>query len=201
MTLRSRDILTEPKLDVILQRMLHQVLERHPQLDRLCLIGLQPRGVFLARRLRETLLEAKPGAPFYYGELDATFHRDDFRRGERVLIPAETRMDFLVEGKEVILIDDVLYTGRTVRAALSALLEFGRADEVELLVLVDRRRRRDLPIKADYVGVAIDTMPWEHVEVDLPEEGPRAVRIEAQSEDAPSEDASADTSGHPPKSF
>jgi pyrimidine operon attenuation protein/uracil phosphoribosyltransferase len=124
------------------------------------------------------LNELRPEAYFDYGELDVTFHRDDFRRGDSLLVPQSTSIDFLVEERHVLLVDDVLYTGRTVRAAMSALMDFGRAAEIELLVLIDRRRRRNLPVQADYVGMSVDTLPSERIYVELEEEhGKTSVRL------------------------
>lgn len=109
------------------------------------------------------------GQPVLCGNLDITFFRDDFRRRERPLIPSITNLDFSIENKKVVLVDDVLYTGRTIRSGLDALMTFGRPSKVELLVLVDRRFRRDLPIQADYVGKAVDTLISERVSVEWKE--------------------------------
>ena len=114
------------------------------------------------------------------GALDITFYRDDFRRKDKPLIPSATNLDFSVENKRVILVDDVLYTGRTIRAALDALVDFGRPKDVELLVLIDRKLHRDLPIQAKYVGKTIDSIEEERVTVDL--EG-QSVWITPKNED------------------
>jgi pyrimidine operon attenuation protein/uracil phosphoribosyltransferase len=115
------------------------------------------------------VLEQILGQPVLCGNLDITFFRDDFRRRERPLIPSITNLDFSIENKKVVLVDDVLYTGRTIRSGLDALMTFGRPSKVELLVLVDRRFRRDLPIQADYVGKAVDTLISERVSVEWKE--------------------------------
>jgi pyrimidine operon attenuation protein/uracil phosphoribosyltransferase len=114
-------------------------------------------------------MEINPNAHIEYGELDISFYRDDFRRRE-LIVPSATKMDIVVEAKNVILIDDVLYTGRTIRAALDALLDFGRPLRVELLALIDRKFSRELPIAADYIGQSIDTIASEKVLVQLQSE-------------------------------
>lgn len=157
-------------LAVQLRRLAHQLVERHDDFTASALLGLQTRGAPVVRRL-EALLTEITGQPVRAGLLDATFHRDDFRR-RPVRVAAGslprasvTQLDFPLEGQRVVLVDDVLFTGRTVRAALDALLAYGRPAAVELLVLVDRRHRRDLPIEATYVGMTVDTLPTEHVRV------------------------------------
>lgn len=107
--------------------------------------------------------------PVVCGNLDITFYRDDFRRRENPLIPSATNIDFVIENKKVVLVDDVLYTGRTIRAGLDALLAFGRPEKVELLTLIDRRFNRDLPIQPDYVGKTVDTLVSERVSVEWKE--------------------------------
>jgi pyrimidine operon attenuation protein/uracil phosphoribosyltransferase len=114
-------------------------------------------------------LEQILGKEVLCGTLDITFYRDDFRRTEKPLIPSVTNIDFVIENKKVVLVDDVLYTGRTIRSGLDALLAFGRPQKVELLTLVDRRFRRDLPIQADYIGKTVDTLVSERVSVEWKE--------------------------------
>lgn len=164
-----RELYTQPKMAIMLQRMAHQLAERHPNPEQLCLLGIQPRGVLLGRRLHRLLAELTGYAQVPYGELDVTFYRDDVRRTQAPLAPNATRVDFIIEGKDVVLIDDVLFTGRTIRAAIDAMLAFGRPANVELAVLVDRSRLRELPIHPDYVGIAIDTLQDEHVKVEWQE--------------------------------
>ncbi len=155
-----------------LRRLAYQVLERADAAAEAVppvLLGLQRGGAPVAERLHELLTEIT-GQPVRLGLLDATFHRDDFRRrparpGGGLPPGNTTRLDFALEGQRVVLVDDVLFTGRTVRAALDALLTYGRPASVELLVLVDRRHRRDLPIEASYVGLPVDSLPTERVEV------------------------------------
>jgi len=177
----QRVVVAHDRLPLTLQRMAHQLLERHPGLEQVALVGIQPRGVFLGRRMVDVLKRLLPEDSIQYGELDVTFHRDDFRRGHAPLVPNRTSIDFVVEGLTVVLIDDVLYTGRTVRAALDALLAFGRPRSTELMTLIDRKRFRHLPIEADYVGRAIDTLANERVVVKFAEDdGEDVVRIEAR---------------------
>lgn len=168
------------RLDLTLHRLLLEVVEVHPGLQDTCLVGIQPRGVFLSRRLVAYAQKEFPELDINYGELDVTFHRDDFRRKGSPLVPNTTKIDFLIEEKDVILIDDVLFSGRTVRAALSALLAFGRPRSVELLVLVNRKRSRHYPIEPAYTGIAVDTLVSENVVVELTETHQRdSIRIES----------------------
>lgn len=163
-------IWSEDRFQVTIERLARQLIERHETFEGKALIGLQPRGVFLARKLRQRL-ENRLGADVVpYGELDVTFYRDDFRRREELLLPEESMINFQLEGKQVILVDDVLFTGRTVRAGLDALLDYGRPSSVELLVMVDRRFSRHLPLDSDYVGIRVDTRLSQNVKVEWAEE-------------------------------
>lgn len=160
-------------------RLCHELLENHKDFSDTVILGIQPRGIFLAKRIYEMLGDLLPNVNIPYGELDVTFFRDDFRKHESPLQASSTTVDFSIENKRVILVDDVLYTGRTVRAALDAMLAFGRPSDVQLLVLVDRRQKRQLPIEPIYVGIAVDTMDAEKVIVRLNEgKGKDFVRIE-----------------------
>lgn len=161
-------ILNEKQFELTLQRLCHQLIENHDDFSNTVLIGLQPRGVHVLNRLKR-MIERKLGNTVQCGNLDITFYRDDFRRRERPLIPSVTNIDFIIEGKNVVLIDDVLFTGRTIRSGLDALLAFGRPQKVELLALVDRRFKRDLPIQGDYIGKAVDTLVSERVAVEWSE--------------------------------
>lgn len=175
------ELFSPGKLEVVLLRLCHQLIEHHGDFSDSVLLGIQPRGVHLGSRMKALLEKLQPGLSIPYGDLDVTFQRDDIRRHETPLLPNKTRIDFLIEGKKVILIDDVLYTGRTVRAALDAMLAFGRPATVELLVLVDRNRKRELPVEALYVGVKVDTLDREKVIVRLREGGGEdSVRIESR---------------------
>jgi pyrimidine operon attenuation protein/uracil phosphoribosyltransferase len=156
-------ILNEQQLAVTIQRLAHQLLENHLDLQNTVLIGIQPRGIYFSDRIvRQLGTEMDPGR-IQYGKLDITFYRDDVRNGLHQL--NQTNIPFSIEGKEVVLIDDVLWTGRTIRAALDALLDFGRPAKVELCVLIDRRFSRQLPIQADYVGRPIDSIITQKVKV------------------------------------
>ncbi|MGB0917117.1 MAG: bifunctional pyr operon transcriptional regulator/uracil phosphoribosyltransferase PyrR [Flavobacteriales bacterium] len=170
MSLESRIILDHQQLNLSIERICYQLIENHNDFSETVLVGLQPRGVFVAKRIHERL-EKLTGKTILVGSLDITFNRDDHRRRDIPLIPSVTEMDFLVEGKKVIMIDDVLFTGRTIRAGMDAMMAFGRPTEIELVVLIDRRFSRQLPIEPNYVGVRIDTIVSERVEVALSEDG------------------------------
>lgn len=166
--MKKQVILDNQQVQLTMNRLAYQLIENHENFENTVLIGLQPRGILVLERLKG-LLESITGKPITCGQLDITFHRDDFRRREKPLIPSVTNIDFTIEGKEVVLIDDVLYTGRTIRAGLDALMAFGRPKRVELMVLIDRRFQRDLPIQADYVGNAVDALHSERVSVEWKE--------------------------------
>jgi len=157
-------LLTATEVNIILHRLACQLIENHLDFKNTVLIGIQPRGVQLANRLRDILMQEYQVKDVALGFLDITFFRDDFRRGE-TLEANKTQIDFLVENKKVIFIDDVLYTGRSINAALSAIQSFGRPSEVELLVLIDRRFSRHLPIQPDYRGRQVDAINNEKVVV------------------------------------
>jgi len=162
-----KTILSEQQMALSIQRLAHQMLENNQEMINTVIIGLQPRGVFLSDRIVAALKEIIPGHSFHYGKLDITFYRDDVRK--TLHIANETDIPFSIEGKSVILIDDVLYTGRTIRAALDALLDFGRPSKVSLCVLIDRRFSRELPIQPDYAGKAIDSIFTDKVKVNWKE--------------------------------
>lgn len=143
------------------------MIEVHNDFSETVIIGLQPRGIYLARRIQQGLQSILKNKEILTGELDTTFYRDDFRQKE--LIPNRTNIDFLIEDKNVVLIDDVLFTGRTIRSGLDAMLAFGRPKDVELLVLVDRRFSRNVPIQAKYVGITIDSIASQNVKVEWKE--------------------------------
>ncbi len=158
-------ILNETQVDLTIRRLCYQLIETHNDFQNTVLIGLQPRGIHVLSRLKDQL-ELILQHAVVCGNLDITFYRDDFRRRERPLIPSVTNIDFVIESKNVVLIDDVLHTGRTIRSGLDALMAFGRPNKVELLTLIDRRFQRDLPIQADYVGYTVDTLISEKVSVE-----------------------------------
>ena len=164
-----KSILTPQQISLTIKRLANQVIENHYPFDNTVLIGIQPRGIFLSNRIVEEIREECNDIPFKYGKLDITFYRDDIRK--ELHVPNKTDISFSIEGKKVVLIDDVLYTGRTIRAAMDALMDFGRPDKVELLVLIERRYSRQLPIQADYVGKAIDSIISQKVKVHWQESG------------------------------
>jgi len=163
-----KTILDKHQLHLTILRLAHQLLENHSKLDNVVFIGLQPRGVQISRLMVENIRRLSPGEKVQYGVLDITFYRDDVRQELR--IANKTDISFSIEGKIVILIDDVLYTGRTIRAALDAIQDFGRPKKIELCVLVDRRFNRELPIQPDYCGKAIDTAFSQRVKVEWDKE-------------------------------
>lgn len=157
-------ILDKQQLHLTISRLAHQLLENQLNLDDVVFIGLQPRGVRVSDKLVENIRQLHPAEKIQYGVLDITFYRDDIR--DELHVANKTDIPFSIEGKKVILIDDVLYTGRTIRAALDAIQDFGRPQKVELCVLVDRRFNRELPIQPDYCGKAIDTVISQKVKVE-----------------------------------
>ena len=158
-----KPILKGQELAITIKRLAHQVLENHVNLNNTVLIGIQPRGIFLSDKIVDEIKKEFPAARVQYGKLDITFYRDDIRK--ELHIANRTDIPFSIEGKNIVLIDDVLYTGRTIRAALDALLDFGRPEKVELCVLIDRRFSRQLPIQPDYIGRSIDAIVSQKVKV------------------------------------
>ena len=162
---KGKVILDSERFELTLERLCHQLIESYDKFDNTCLIGVQPRGVMLANRIHQKLLSILKIKKIEYGKLDITFYRDDFRTRVKPLSPNSIEMNFLVEDKKVILIDDVLYSGRTIQAAMTALNHYGRPRKVELLALVDRRFNRDLPVQSDYIGVTVDAVDEAYVQV------------------------------------
>ncbi|BFG69552.1 bifunctional pyr operon transcriptional regulator/uracil phosphoribosyltransferase PyrR [Sediminibacterium sp. KACHI17] len=158
-----KTILSAQQLTLTVKRLAHQILENNATLQDTVIIGLQPRGIFLSDRIVGELRSLTTAEAIRYGKLDITFYRDDVRQG--LHIANSTDIPFSLENKHVILIDDVLYTGRTIRAALDALLDFGRPAKVSLCVLIDRRFSRELPIQPDFSGKTIDTIISQKVKV------------------------------------
>lgn len=159
-----KSILSGQQLGITIKRLAHQVIENHGNFSDSVIIGLQPRGIFLSDQIVEEMKKELPATPIQYGKLDITFYRDDVRTN--LHIANKTDIPFSIENKKVVLIDDVLYTGRTIRAALDALIDFGRPTKVELCVLIDRRFSRELPIQPDYVGKSIDSIVSQRVKVE-----------------------------------
>ena len=158
-----KTILSEQQLALTVKRLTHQILENNIHLTNTVIIGLQPRGIFLSDRIVNELKKLVLPTEILYGKLDITFYRDDVRKS--LHIANHTDIPFSIENRRVVLIDDVLYTGRTIRAALDALLDFGRPSQVSLCVLIDRRFNRELPIQPDYTGKVIDTIISQKVKV------------------------------------
>ncbi|WP_081212236.1 bifunctional pyr operon transcriptional regulator/uracil phosphoribosyltransferase PyrR [Salegentibacter sediminis] len=162
-------LLTSKEIDIILHRLACQLVENHTDFKDSVLIGIQPRGVYLAERILKILQKEYKLKDLKWGQLDITFYRDDFRRSDKPLEANKTKIDFVVEDKRVIFIDDVLYTGRSTRAALTAIQSFGRPREIELMSLIDRRFSRHLPIQPDYSGRQVDAINEEKVKVNWKE--------------------------------
>lgn len=162
-------LLNTKEVNIILHRLACQLIEKHTDFSNTVLVGLQPRGIFLAQRLKSLLIDNYNLPDVQLGVLDITFYRDDFRRSDKVLEANSTEIDFLIENKRVVFIDDVLYTGRSIRAALTAIQSFGRPSEIELLTLIDRRFSRHLPIQPDYRGRQVDAINDEKVLVNWSE--------------------------------
>jgi pyrimidine operon attenuation protein/uracil phosphoribosyltransferase len=166
-------------VDRVLARLAHEIIEHHPDLDALAFIGIRTRGVPLAERLRG-VIAVQAGRRVPLGSLDITLYRDDVTAMGAHAVLRETRIPFPLDGKRIVLVDDVLYTGRTIRAALDGLNDFGRPKSIELAVLIDRGHR-ELPIHADFVGKVIPTREEDEVKVRLKEiDGEDSVRIEAR---------------------
>lgn len=155
-----KSILSEQQVALSIKRLAHEILENHLKLQDTVIIGIQPRGIYVSDRIVNELKMLTTDT-IKYGKLDITFYRDDVRK--ELKIANKTDINFSIENKHVVIIDDVLWTGRTIRAALDALLDFGRPATVELCVLIDRRFSRELPIQADYVGRTIDTFASQKV--------------------------------------
>jgi pyrimidine operon attenuation protein/uracil phosphoribosyltransferase len=185
----ARVLLDEAAISRTLTRIAHEIIEANPDLDRVALIGIHTRGVPLAQRLRRLIHEFS-GEEVASGSLDITFYRDDVqvRGGEPPKqaqpVVRSTRLDFPLEGMTCVLVDDVLYTGRTIRAAIDALFDYGRPERVQLAVLADRGHR-ELPIRPDYVGKNLPTSRGERIQVQLVEvdEVDRVLLVPAPEED------------------
>jgi pyrimidine operon attenuation protein/uracil phosphoribosyltransferase len=161
----NKILLDSKKIEIILSRLVYELIENHKDFHDTVLLGLQPRGVFLIDKILEVFKRDHPKIKIKSGILDYTFFRDDFRRSEKTLSASSTKIDFSIENKNVVLIDDVLFTGRSIKAAMSSIDTYGRPKSIELLVLIDRRFKREIPIEANYCGAKIDTFKGDRVKV------------------------------------
>ena len=158
-------LLNSKKIDLILNRLVCELVENHKDFNNTVLIGLQPRGTYLIEKILDIFKKKYPNINIKSGILDFTFFRDDFRRSEKTLKASSTQINFSIENKNVVLIDDVLFTGRSIKAAMSSIDSYGRPNSIELLVLIDRRYKREIPIQANYCGAKIDTFKGDKVNV------------------------------------
>ena len=161
--MQKRTLLDGQKFQITIKRLCHQLIENHNDFSNTVLIGIQPRGAYFADRVHQELSKILKTDHIKKGNLDITFFRDDFRRKDGLVTASSNSIDFIIEGKQVILIDDVLWTGRTIRAATDALLAYGRPERVELMVLIDRRFSRHLPIEPNYIGQQVDCVDSQKV--------------------------------------
>ena len=179
---KGRVILKGDRFDITIERMCHELIENYGDFSDTCIVGIQPRGVFFADRIANHLTTLLGAAVPFYGKLDITFHRDDFRTRDKSISGNKTEMDFLVENRRVLLVDDVLYSGRTVQAAMSAIQNYGRASQMELAVLIDRRFNRHLPIQPDYTGIVVDALDEAYVKVEWEEhDGQSQIKLFSKS--------------------
>lgn len=158
-------ILDQKLFNLTIKRLCFELIENHDNFEHSVLIGLQPRGVFLAQRLKFELEKIIPGLELNTGKLDITFYRDDFRRRDIPISANKTEIDFVIENKNVVLIDDVFYTGRSLRSGLDAMLAFGRPKKVEMLALIERKYSRQFPLQPDYIGKSVDSLSSQRVDV------------------------------------
>ena len=168
MTKKSR-LFDNKRLEITINRLCQELIENHKNFSDTVLVGLQPRGIYFLNRIKKNL-DSILNKEIQIGYLDTTFYRDDFRSKE-VPKAKETLMPFLVDDKNVVIIDDVLFTGRTVRSAMEGIMNFGRPKKIELLVLIDRKYSRDVPIEPTYYGIKINTITSDRIEVNLREQG------------------------------
>lgn len=168
--MEKRLIIDSKQLQITIDRLCSQLVENHDDFRDTVIIGLQPKGIYLSERIGKKVSQLC-GLEVPLGCLDSTFFRDDFRKSGKPLVANTTKIPFHIENKKVILIDDVLYTGRSVRAAMDAMIAFGRPAKVELLALINRKYSRDLPIQANYVGLGVNCLDTERVLVELKEQG------------------------------
>ena len=173
---QKRLILSSPLLEIMISRLCQQLIENHQDFADSVLLGLQPRGIYFAERIVSELKKIT-NQNIHLGYIDATFYRDDFRRRDAPIAAKATKVDFGIENKKVILVDDVLATGRMVRAAIDAMQALGRPQKIELLVLIDRQYNREVPIEANYIGLKVNTLDNQKVLVEWKEQGHEADKI------------------------
>ena len=162
----ERQILNQKDIQITIERLCQQLIEHHGDFKNTVIVGVQPRGTFLSNRIIAKLKQLLNTTNLESGSLDISFYRDDLRRRDEPIVPEVMDMNLSLEGKDVVLIDDVLFTGRSIRSAIDALMAFGRPKSVELLTLIDRRFSRHLPIQPNYVGRTIDAIDSERVIVE-----------------------------------
>ena len=163
--IKDKKIVSSSQFRIMIDRLANELIENHCDFKDTIIVGLQPRGVEFSKRIVDKLISITDNKDIYSGSLDITFFRDDFRRRDLPIQAKELDMNMSIEGKRVVLIDDVLFTGRSIRAALDALMIFGRPKQVELMVMIDRRLKRHLPIEPNYVGKIVDSISSEKVMV------------------------------------
>ena len=167
--LEPKILISDRRFGITLERLAHQLIENYGTFENTALVGVQSRGVLLGERLHQRLQTITALTDIPFGKLDITFYRDDFRTRTDPIRANRTEFDFSLDGKRIILVDDVLYSGRTIHAALSALNQYGRPESVELLVMIDRRFNRQIPIEPDYIGQSVDALDKAYVRVQLRE--------------------------------
>ena len=160
---KEKQIVNSKEFSIMIERLSHQLLENHSNFSDTLLVAIQPRGTHLAKRIVDKLKYISGNQDICFESLDITFFRDDFRRREEPIQAQILDMTSSIEGKKVLLIDDVLFTGRSVRSALNALMNFGRPKKIELMVLIDRRLKRHVPIQPNYIGKSVDSIFSERV--------------------------------------
>ena len=167
--IEQRQILNQHDIEITIERLCQQLIENHNDFENTVIVGVQPRGTYLSKRIITKLQALISNSTIESGNIDISFYRDDLMRREEPIVPEVMDMNLSVEGKNVVLIDDVLFTGRSIRSAIDALMAFGRPKSVELLTLIDRRFSRHLPIQPNYVGRTIDAIDSERVIVEWKE--------------------------------
>jgi len=163
---RAKTLLKNDQFRLTLDRLCYEIIENYPAVNEKCIIGIQERGIFLVERFAERLTMLERGSKMNDGKLDITIYRDEKRIRTEPIKASETDIEFDIDGKDVILVDDVLFSGRTIHAAMAALQDFGRPSKIELLVMVDRRFNRHLPIQPNYTGIVVDAYDEAYVKVE-----------------------------------